>query len=341
MTSPSAGTTSQDGPIGPAPVLSDAGTIEGRPSHPLRIAVGIASAGRPSILRDTVDYLAGLPDQAERLIVCVPTADDAAGLANRPDVEVIVGSRGLTSQRNSIIQAAASDTDLLIFLDDDFIPAASFLSRMEAVFVTEPGVAIATGEVLADGILDGGLTMSKALQVLETAGERAERVTDVYNAYGCNMAVRLSPVLEHALTFDEQLPLYGWLEDVDFSRSIARYGRSVRVEGARGVHLGVKSGRQPGRRLGYSQVANPAYLIRKGTMSKRRAIVQIGRNILANIRGVLSDDRSIDRWGRLTGNFLALADLLIGHVSPSAILEIGNPSPRQMPSPSIATKRRY
>lgn len=154
------------------------------------------------------------------------------------------------------------------------------------------------------------------------------------------MAVRLSPILEHALAFDEQLPLYGWLEDVDFSRSIARYGRSVRVEGARGVHLGVRSGRQPGRRLGYSQVANPVYLIRKGTMSKGRAIAQIGRNILANTRGLLFNDRLIDRWGRLNGNLLALSDLLIGRASPSRILEFGSPSPREMPSPSIATKRR-
>ncbi|QND42859.1 glycosyltransferase [Rhizobium leguminosarum bv. viciae] len=310
-----------------------------RANRPLRMAVGIASAGRPSILRETIDYLTTLPDQPERLIVCVPTIDDAAGLTERLDVEVIVGSRGLTSQRNRIIQAAA-DTDVLIFLDDDFIPAATFLSRMAAVFAANPDVAIATGEVLADGILDGGLSMSNALQVLETAAEGAEQVTEVYNAYGCNMAVRLSPILEHALAFDEQLPLYGWLEDVDFSRSIARYGRSVRVEGARGVHLGVRSGRQPGRRLGYSQVANPVYLIRKGTMSKGRAVAQIGRNILANTRGLLFNDRLIDRWGRLNGNLLALSDLLVGRASPSRILEFGNPSPREMPSPSIATKRR-
>ncbi|NNU55112.1 glycosyltransferase [Rhizobium indigoferae] len=310
-----------------------------RANRPLRMAVGIASAGRPSILRETIDYLTTLPDQPERLIVCVPAIDDAAGLTERLDVEVIVGSRGLTSQRNRIIQAAA-DTDVLIFLDDDFIPAATFLSRMAAVFAANPDVAIATGEVLADGILDGGLSMSNALQVLETAAEGAEQVTEVYNAYGCNMAVRLSPILEHALAFDEQLPLYGWLEDVDFSRSIARYGRSVRVEGARGVHLGVRSGRQPGRRLGYSQVANPVYLIRKGTMSKGRAVAQIGRNILANTRGLLFNDRLIDRWGRLKGNLLALSDLLVGRASPSRILEFGNPSPREMPSPSIATKRR-
>jgi len=339
MTSPSAEATRQDGRIGPAPVPCRAEAMAERANRPLRMAVGIASAGRPSILRETIDYLTTLPDQPERLIVCVPTIDDAAGLTERLDVEVIVGSRGLTSQRNRIIQAAA-DTDVLIFLDDDFIPAATFLSRMAAVFAANPDVAIATGEVLADGILDGGLSMSNALQVLETAAEGAEQVTEVYNAYGCNMAVRLSPILEHALAFDEQLPLYGWLEDVDFSRSIARYGRSVRVEGARGVHLGVRSGRQPGRRLGYSQVANPVYLIRKGTMSKGRAVAQIGRNILANTRGLLFNDRLIDRWGRLNGNLLALSDLLVGRASPSRILEFGNPSPREMPSPSIATKRR-
>ncbi|MDU0310784.1 glycosyltransferase family 2 protein [Rhizobium sp. 10PS4] len=340
MTSPSAEATRQNSPIGPAPVPCGAEAMAGRARRPLRLAVGIASAGRPSILKETVDYLTALPDQAERLIVCVPVIDDAAGLADRLDVEVIVGSRGLTSQRNRIIQAAAADTDILIFLDDDFIPAATFLSRMAAVFAANPDVTIATGEVLADGILDGGLSMPKALQVLETAGEGAEQVTEVYNAYGCNMAVRLSPVLQHALAFDEQLPLYGWLEDVDFSRSIARYGRSVRVEGARGVHLGVRSGRQPGRRLGYSQVANPVYLIRKGTMSKGRAVAQIGRNILANTRGLLFNDRLIDRWGRLNGNLLALSDLLVGRLSPSRILEFGNPAPREMPSPSIATKRR-
>ncbi|MGZ2485072.1 GT2 family glycosyltransferase [Rhizobium pisi] len=340
MTLASTGAASHGGPSGPAPVPCGPEAMAGSAGRALRVAVGIASAGRASTLRETVDYLAGLPDQAERLIVCVPTIDDAAGLTDRRSLDIIVGSRGLTSQRNRIIQAAAADTDILIFLDDDFIPAATFLSRMASVFATKPEVVIATGEVLADGVLDGGLGMSEALQVLETAGEAAEQVTDVYNAYGCNMAVRLSPVIEHAVSFDEQLPLYGWLEDVDFSRSLARYGRSVRVEGARGVHLGVRSGRQPGRRLGYSQVANPAYLIRKGTMSKGRAIAQIGRNILANVSGALSNDRLIDRWGRLNGNLLALSDLLIGRASPSRILEFATPLPREMPSPSIATKRR-
>lgn len=311
-----------------------------RAGRQIRTAVGIASAGRPTVLRETVDYLASLKSRPERIFVCVPDIDDAAGVADRPGVQVLVGARGLTCQRNRILGAAVLDTDILVFLDDDFIPASDFISRMEDVFAREPDVAIATGEVLADGILCGGLAMSDALEVIATAGEGPALVADTYNAYGCNMVVRLSSVNEHDLAFDEQLPLYGWLEDVDFSRSMARYGRSVRVEGARGVHLGVKSGRQPGRRLGYSQIANPAYLISKGTMSKTRALAQMSRNIVANALGTLLGDRSVDRRGRIVGNMIALADLLRGRARPSRILELDDLSNVETCSPSSVTRRR-
>lgn len=306
----------------------------------LKVAVGIASAGRPATLLETVTYIEGLQPHPERIIVCVPNLDDAAGLANRKGVELMAGPRGLTCQRNRIIEAAGADMDVLIFLDDDFIPAPGYIPRMAAIFADNPDVVIATGDVLADGILGKGMTQSEAMHVIKTASERDEQVTEVYNAYGCNMAVRLAPILSHGLAFDEELPLYGWLEDVDFSRSIARYGRSVRISGACGVHLGVKSGRQPGKRLGYSQVANPVHLLRKGTMSLTRALAQIGRNILANARGTLLNDRAVDRRGRLNGNFLALSDLLMGRASPMRILELSQSSNREMSSPSIAAKRR-
>lgn len=311
-----------------------------RIDYGISTAVGIASAGRPQVLRATVDYLFSLVACPERIFVCVPDIADAEGLVDRPRVELLVGPRGLTFQRNRILRATARDTDILIFLDDDFIPAPDFIPRMEAVFAQERDVAIATGEVLADGISCGGLAISDALQIIATAGEGPVSVADTYNAYGCNMVIRLSSANEHGVAFDEQLPLYAWLEDVDFSRSMACYGRSVRVEGARGVHLGVKSGRQPGRRLGYSQIANPAYLIRKGTMSKTRALAQIGRNVLANAIGTVFGDRFVDRRGRMAGNVIALADLLGGRACPSRILELDGRLNPETYSPSSATKRR-
>jgi GT2 family glycosyltransferase len=77
------------------------------------------------------------------------------------------------------------------------------------------------------------------------------------------MAVRVLPVHGNGLHFDENLPLYGWLEDVDFCRRLAPYGRIVRNARTAGVHLGSNSGRTSGVCYGYSQIANPLYLWRK------------------------------------------------------------------------------
>ena len=41
-------------------------------------------------------------------------------------------------------------------------------------------------------------------------------------------------------------------------------GKVVKIDAAFGVHLGTKLGRNSGLRLGYSQIANPLYLARKG-----------------------------------------------------------------------------
>ncbi|MBP1853191.1 glycosyltransferase family 2 protein [Rhizobium halophytocola] len=297
----------------------------------LRVAVGIASAGRPGVLEQTVGHLIDILPRDTPIFVCVPDMQDAGHLAQASQVSLLVGRRGLTHQRNAILQAAVGRSDLLVFFDDDFIPDALYLQTMSQAFNDHPDIVIATGNVLADGILDLPLTMDDAAAALAQPHRASGEITPVYNAYGCNMALRLQPVERNALQFDESLPLYAWLEDVDFSRAIASHGRSVKVMDAVGVHLGVRSGRQPGLRLGYSQIANPVYLSRKGTMATGRATAQIARNILANIRGVALFDRAIDRRGRLQGNVLGLIELVLGRLSPLRVLKF---SPRGASTPS-------
>ena len=109
------------------------------------------------------------------------------------------------------------------------------------------------------------------------------------------MSVRLALVRQHALDFDERLPLYGWLEDVDFSRQLARFGRVVRSDATRGVHLGTKLGRSLGVPLGYSQIANPFYLMCKGTMGWSRALAQMLRNIAKNVLRSVHPEPWVDR----------------------------------------------
>ena len=71
-----------------------------------------------------------------------------------------------------------------------------------------------------------------------------------------------------------------------------------------------------GVKLGYSQVANPIYLSRKGTMSPGYSARMLSKNMLANAVGSLRPEPMIDRAGRLRGNLIALGDVLRGRVTP-------------------------
>ena len=204
-----------------------------------------------------------------------------------------------------------------------FFPRSTYLQAIEDLFRREPDVVMATGTVIADGILGPGLSPEEASRHLDEVGPKpTEHLEDVYNGYGCNMAVRMSAVRSLNLKFDEALPLYGWLEDVDFSRRLASAGRIVRSNLLRGVHLGNKSGRSSGVRLGYSQIVNPLYMVRKGTLERGRAYKQIGRNIVANALKTLRPEPWIDRKGRLIGNLRGAVDAMRGQLDPRQILKL-------------------
>jgi hypothetical protein len=290
--------------------------------RPLRVAVGIATAGRPDILRATLVQHSRQARPADRIIVCAPGAADVSNLG-ASGVEIVLGRRGLTSQRNEIL-ARARDCDVIVFFDDDFFPAAAYLAEIERVFARRSDVVLATGLLIADGIIGPGIEVTEAQRLLaaDPGVHSGDGIVDVYNAYGCNFAVRVAPVVQNRFVFDENLPLYGWLEDVDFSRQLAPYGRIVRVAGARGIHLGIKRARQSGRRLGYSQIANPIYLSRKGTCAWPRAFRLMGRNVAANCLRSLRPEPYIDRRGRIFGNARAMADLLAGRLHPMRVLNL-------------------
>jgi glycosyltransferase involved in cell wall biosynthesis len=287
----------------------------------VRLAVGIASVGRPRLLSAVVDELMRQTRTADRIVICAPAAEDFGGVAATPPVKVIVGPRGLTRQRNAILEHV-DDCDVLQFFDDDFIPEPGYLAEIERGFTAWPDIVMATGSVVADGIIGPGLDIEEARRLLAKAAPAAGPVEAVPNGYGCNMAVRLSAVRASQCRFDERLPLYGWLEDVDFSRQLARTGRIVRLSAAQGVHLGIKQGRQSGVRLGYSQVANPIYLSRKGTFPWRRALRIMSRNIAMNLARALMPEPYVDRAGRVVGNFTAMRDLVAGRLDPQRILEL-------------------
>lgn len=280
-----------------------------------RVCVCVATRGRP----DEVERLVGrLREQTLRpqaiVIACVSRADVGA-LADDAQVKIVTGPAGLARQRNRALAAAPDDCEIAVFFDDDFWPRRDWLAVVAAAFRADPTLACVTGNVVADGILGPGLTYAEAERAVD--GGPSARPTwriDGYSPYGCNMAFRRSAI--GGLHFDERLVLYGWLEDYDFGARVARSGRLIKLGAAIGAHLGVKGGRVSGRRLGYSQIMNPFYMRRKGTMSPRGALRQALRNLCANAAKSLWPEPYVDRRGRLLGNFIAIDDLVRGRCTP-------------------------
>ena len=95
------------------------------------------------------------------------------------------------------------------------------------------------------------------------------------------------------------------------ARVAKRGGRAVKCMSAHGVHMGVKRGRGPGDRLGYSQIVNPLYMLRKGTMSAGEVLGQIFRNVASNAIMAVRPEPFVDRRGRLRGNMRGFADVFV------------------------------
>jgi GT2 family glycosyltransferase len=299
--------------------------LPGAPLSPaqgrLQIVVAIATVGRPAVLRATLNMIARQTRAPDRILVapvCDADLDDS-----EPSVygfERVAAPRGLCAQRNAILARAGQD-DLIIFFDDDFFPCRDYLAAVERAFLEEPDIVMTTGTVLFDDVKGPGLSVEAGKRMIEEAERKLAPVgprLPIYNAYGCNMAFRLEPIRRGVL-FDERLPLYGWLEDVDFSRRLAPFGRIVKLPDACGVHLGSKSGRTSGVRYGYSQIVNPLYMVRKGTMAPGRAWSQVWRNIAMNVARSPVPEAYVDRRGRLRGNVLGFIDAVRGLEKPEKI----------------------
>ena len=292
----------------------------------MKIIVGVATAGRREVLSETLEHLSRQDRKPDAILVC-PSSPDDIDLdfvkSLTPEITLVTGSKGSCAQRNAILDRKGN-ADVIVFFDDDFLPRHDFLAEVEALFRSEPDVVVATGMVLADGIHGPGIPVKEGLEILacDRVTESRTELEPVFNAYGCNMAFRVSAIEADGTRFDENLPLYGWQEDVDFCRRLAHCGRIVRSGALRGVHLGNKRGRTPGLRFGYSQVANPLYLLRKGSVSLRWTLHLMGSNVAANTIGSLKPQSLVDRRGRLKGNLIAFADLVRGRIDPSRMLEL-------------------
>jgi GT2 family glycosyltransferase len=290
----------------------------------MKLIVAIPTVGRKGILSKTLAHLECQTRLHDEIIIVAPDASDVEPFQSDVlNIKVLFGRRGLTLQRNLAIDHACDRCDVLTFFDDDFLAAADYIEQILRAFKKFQFIDVVTGNVIMDGISGPGLSYedgAEAIKNCERDSPSEEKFDVVYGAYGCNMSVRTNKI--GALRFDERLVLYGWQEDIDFTRRLASEGRIVKLHSARGVHLGAKSGRISGVRFGYSQIANPVYLVRKGSFPLKKAATLISKNIIANVWGSVWPEPWIDRRGRLRGNLLAAAHILARRVEPEHILKL-------------------
>lgn len=305
----------------------------------MRAFVIIATKGRTKETLVLLNYLQQQTLLPTFTLIVGTSKEDIEGceqhllITQKTGLAIISPHIGASSQRNygikTLRQLGYLDDDkgssFCAFFDDDFRPAEDWLLNAAKRFAQGDIVGL-TGRILADGVMTGGLSEEQALAYLNGglspqshwANQTQEHSVDC--AYGCNMA--FSDVVIRQCQFDENLPLYSWQEDYDYTGQALAFGRIVRTPDCCGVHMGVSSGRTSGLRFGYSQVANPLYLMKKGTMPTKAALRQVARNFIANIVKSIHPPRpDVDYPGRLRGNLWACCDLVRHKMTPRRILD--------------------
>jgi len=289
-----------------------------------KLAVVIASANRATALEETVSCVLRQSRRPAEIVLSVPQGEGhvSASTARLPDVKIIRGEVGLTRQRNRAVDALAAEIELVAFLDDDVELRNDYLSAIARAFCERPDVVFLRGHMVVNGLACNGSERTRARALLADdmrvhAGDQAPLQLDLItsiDAYGATMSVRRAAF--DVVRFDERLPLYGYMEDLDFAQQCAHIGKLAYCHNARLVHLFMPSGRIPGIRMGFSQVANPLYLWRKGTLPSRVLCRVLMRHLAANALKSMLPRQPIDRRGRLLGNLMALRSAALGRVAP-------------------------
>ncbi len=287
----------------------------------MSVAVIICSTGRPEILHETLLSVQGqkptLPSEIIVSFAC--ELDILAESAILPRVHSFVSPRrGSACQRNAALRALGSNPDIVVFLDDDVELAPDHLAAYAACFESDSTIVIATVPDLMHGI--SGISRNQAKRCIDSLLPSAVTTSSCYPdcraATGSSMAFR--GTLVKRVWFDENLPLYSYMEDYDFTLSCRAYGRSVMVPFAKYVHMESSVGRMSSFRRGYSEIVNPFYIAGKHGLGLPP------RMLLGCLRRTMGSILLIPREGlqRLGGHVRGWLDVILQRSDPRKILQM-------------------
>jgi GT2 family glycosyltransferase len=292
-----------------------------------KVAVVIASTQRSDILLKALESIMNQNRTPDEIVVSVISEADLPGPSLPSRVRRVFSKPGASVQRNAGIDALVSRPLFVAFLDDDVILHPDYLRNMEQIFKSKPHTMLIMGHLLANG----NISLDEAHGLIACPPDCGSNTGQYYplrqaygNVYGANMCIRFS-LLEKE-RFDERLPLYSLMEDVDMGTRARRYGEIGYYFGSLAVHLRVSGGRISYRALGFSEVMNPMYLGCKGTIPKRHAILRFVLlvPVMNAILACIPNRRQHERWQRLIGNLRAVSDIVSWRIEPERATELDN-----------------
>ncbi|TLD69942.1 glycosyltransferase family 2 protein [Phragmitibacter flavus] len=292
------------------------------------LAVLIPSRGRAVELAATYRSIRRQALLPAQVVFAVTNESDIVQVDRESgEIDFCYHQSGKTAQLNAGIRKLRPEITLVAIMDDDVELSKEYLRIVRKIFGEHQDLVGLDGHLLANG----GVDRQEALDLVNAYDGNSPRSPDSDFAirwypsdkglYGCCMTIRRE-VFNH-IQFDERLPMYSWMDDADIGIRAQRFGKCAYSPNACMAHLAVKSGRDSGIRFGFAQIMNPFYLGSTGVFQWSTVLKNhVLKAVAANLFGVMRRDKSVDRLGRLRGNWIALSNLVKGRIEPELIREI-------------------
>ena len=139
----------------------------------MKLGLVIASHGRPEVLQQLLAILVALRRVPDHIVISAVSSADIPPISqDLPNVRTVFGRAGLTCQRNRGISCLINTTDLIIFIDDDFIVGDDYFFNMESIFEQDDSIVGLSGNVIADGAGAGALVATVRSSALPVCNGR-------------------------------------------------------------------------------------------------------------------------------------------------------------------------
>lgn len=214
--------------------------------------------------------------------------------------------KGLTLQRNLALKLIPKDAELVMFLDDDILLDNDYVENVSKFFEEDTNEEI--------GGVEGYLTRDGDKEYPKVPKDNKK--VQLKSLYGCNMTYRVNKIV--GMTFDENLQLYSFMEDWDFSYRVGLKTKLYKIHSAQAVHNQSKAGRIDYVKNGFMRIANKYYLKKKNNAI---TLFDYFIFVLTIIRNCLCSFNK-DRRARFKGNIIAVRRVIIKKENINIVLNI-------------------